>query len=302
MKVYRYKGPAGTVEIQPPLAVRLVKSSWFLSLWTLGFVIWGGYYLSFSEPRVFLSTPLSADHKQIGDDCLACHVPFVGVPDDSCVSAECHQSIHRNTIHNTREERCINCHPSHTGGELTPASMSNEECARCHDELDKNPESIFHPDNQKSRKVTYVPRSIFRHRSHQFPPHYKCWQCHCTGDSTLDVKMQDLFKMDSCLKCHVRETCQVCHRYHQDREARPRDKTCINEQFVPDLLFKTMGCTAYRGREPNFKDLTVCETGQIAVEYGKELREEAAKESIFGMPASPAQGDTADGAEESAGE
>ncbi len=270
MKRLKFSGPGGEREIRLPALIRMVQSSWFLSLCTAGFALWGAYYLFFASPSVFLSKDLSPGHAEIASECVACHLPFTGVPNESCLSSGCHPSVMKNTIHNTRTERCVDCHPVHTGGELIPQALENSECDQCHRQLEQDPESIFFPRNKEKRKVTFVPRSVFRHKSHQFPPHYRCWQCHCTGPQTLDTPMKDLFKMDTCLKCHERKGCQVCHSYHQDRESRPRDMTCVHEQFVPDLQYKTMLCTPYRGREPGFKGLTVCESGEPVTEYGAE--------------------------------
>ena len=90
MKNYRYKGPEGEVEIKSPLPVRLVESSRMLTLWTLGFVIWGGYYLVAADPAMFLGKKLSSTHKQYQSQCIVCHTPFVGVTNEACQSPGCH--------------------------------------------------------------------------------------------------------------------------------------------------------------------------------------------------------------------
>jgi len=270
MKTYYYDGPGGRTEMPPPLPARMAGASWFLVICTLGFIGWGAYYLYLADPSVYLGRHLSPGHDSLESNCAACHQPFTGVPNSSCTAPDCHIEIETKTIHNTRDRKCAECHPVHTGGELVNTSLPDEECDRCHRRLMEDPGSVFHPDNRNLRAVTYVPRSIFRHRSHQFPPHYRCWQCHCTGDETLDVPMRDLFKMDSCLKCHEREGCGVCHAYHQQRKPRPRDMRCIRRQFVSELQYKTLGCTEYRGRRPGFNDLVVCGTDQPAITYGRK--------------------------------
>lgn len=270
MKKHSYIGPGGVVEIKIPITIKMAESTWFLVLWTVGFVLWSAYYLYMAPTTVFLSRALSSNHKHLEKECIVCHVHNEGVPNESCSSLDCHDEQARETIHNSREVKCYSCHPEHNEGELIQASIENQVCDECHQQLKLDPESIFHPDRVATRKVTYVPRKIFRHKPHQFPPNYKCWQCHCTGKKTLDVPMKDLFKMDACLKCHERITCRVCHQYHQERVSRPRDKTCIKEELVPQLLLKTYGCTPYRGRAPGFIGLSVCETGEPAETYGQK--------------------------------
>lgn len=264
MKQYTYKGPGGEVRVREPLAVRLVESTVVLSVLTFIFILWGAYYLHLADQRVFLGRGLSSVHKKLEKDCMACHVPFLGVTDEACQSPECHPKVMADTIHNTRKPRCIECHPEHTGGEVPPPAVTAKTCAECHDRLKADPESQFYPPKWEKRTVTNVPRKIFRHRSHQYPPHYKCWQCHCTGKGTLNTPMEQLFVMDSCLKCHEQENCKVCHPYHQQREPRPRSTNCVRQEYVSELQFKTLECTEYKGRVPGFNHLTVCETGEPA--------------------------------------
>jgi len=270
VKTYSYKGPAGEVEIKDPIAVRLVESSWWLTLWTIGFMIWGAYYLYFAPPSVFLGKKLSPAHKQLQADCMACHAPFIGVTDESCASADCHAAKAQNTLHDGLGRTCVSCHPEHTDGALIPQVLSQQNCADCHKRLAKDPASTFYADAAHPRINTFVSRKLYKHRSHQFPPFFRCWQCHCLGDKTINTPTKELFLMSSCVKCHEEKDCSVCHHYHDPREPRAKLLTCIKEQFVPDLLFKALSCEDYKGRPKGFKDIKVCETGGLIVDFGKD--------------------------------
>jgi len=272
-----HKDRAGEVEIRDPILIRALLSPWLNIILATGLVFWGCYYLYFAPHSVFLGLHLSSEHKDLEHDCLACHQPYYGVPNESCASMDCHQDITTDSIHNTRTTSCFSCHAEHAGGYPIPAGMDDRECEDCHRKLKADPDSIFHPDRAAAREVTYVPRKIYRHMTHQFPPNYRCWQCHCIGEKTLNTPMEDLFKMESCLKCHEEKGCQLCHQYHQPRVARPRTRTCVNEKFLPELQLKTIGCTPYRGREPGYKNLTICETGEPAATYGKSRTDEDGK-------------------------
>jgi hypothetical protein len=288
MKPFEYKGPGGEIRVQDPLAVRLVESTWFLTILTLAFVAWGAYYLYFADPQVFLGRRLSPAHQKLEKECMACHSPFAGVTDEACASTDCHPGIAQNTIHNTRDARCFSCHREHTDGAPLPVGVANSGCAQCHDRLQADPKSIFYPPNYERRQITNVPRAIFRHRLHQYPPHYKCSQCHCIGDKTLNLRMEQLFRMDSCMKCHEQADCAVCHKYHQQREPRPRTRACIKQDFVSELQFKTLECTPYRGREPGFENMTVCETGAPAALPGATAASAPAPAPAPGDTAAPA--------------
>jgi len=276
MKKYSYKGPAGEVEIKDPIAVRLAESSWFLTLWTVGFMVWGGYYLYFAPPETFLGRTLSPGHVHLQNDCLACHQPFTGVPDESCGGSGCHEKIRTATIHNTMERPCISCHPEHTDGEFIKLGIGIPECITCHQKLEQDPKSAFYQKREDPRKITYVSREKFKHRSHRYPPFYKCYKCHCTGKGTIDVPMENLFLMESCVKCHEESDCGSCHIYHDQRDPRSRHLECIDEQFMPEMLLKTMGCSPYRERAPGFINLEVCETGEPAKDFGKTSPTEGA--------------------------
>jgi hypothetical protein len=270
VKTYSYKGPAGEVEIKDPLAVRLVESSWWLTLWTIGFMVWGAYYLYLAPPSVFMGEALSSGHRKLAADCAACHSPFLSVADESCAAANCHAAKARNTLHDGLRRTCVSCHPEHTGGALLPRGITQQDCATCHNQLAKDPKSRLYASADPPRINTFVSRKLFKHRSHQFPPFFRCWQCHCLGERTINIPTRDLFLMSSCLKCHEQKDCSVCHQYHDPRDAHPKLVSCIDAQFVPDLLFKTLSCEDYQGRPKAFKDIKVCETGGLLIDYGKE--------------------------------
>jgi hypothetical protein len=212
MKKYRYKGPSGVVEIKSPLHVRLVESSWMLTLWAVGFMAWGAYYLIYADPYVFIGKELSIGHKVLQSDCITCHQPFVGVSDETCTSTGCHSAVAKEkaTLHDSLGHRCTDCHWEHTDGAFISFGLGEKDCAECHEKLKNDPDSKFYAGNADQRKMTDVSRKIFKHRSHQFPPHYKCWQCHCTGKGTLDTPMEELYKMSACLLCHEEKACGVC--------------------------------------------------------------------------------------------
>jgi predicted CXXCH cytochrome family protein len=170
---------------------------------------------------LFLGRQLSSTHRQLENNCYACHTPWKGVFNESCAATDCHPEI-ENTIHNTMDRTCISCHVEHTDGAPLSVAMDNPECIQCHERMAADPESALHPQRLQSRQLTFVPRQTFRHAGHAPKP--KCWECHCNGKDTINVDTKDLFKMKSCLVsgCHDQKQaeCKHCHPlFHEQRSA-----------------------------------------------------------------------------------
>lgn len=288
-----FKGPGGEVRIKDPLPLRLVDSPLVIALFTIGFMVWGGYYLSFSDPESFLGPPLSPGHKNLQDNCFVCHVPFEPVPQYSCERSGCHAGTVNKLTHVTMP--CKSCHPMHTGGSFDPESMAAAECDQCHAELAKDPSSIFHPEVKARRPFTNVPREIMAHRKHETTK-YKCVQCHCLGKNTLKEPMEELFKMDTCLKCKPHRgdppDCKECHNYKLPEwrfhvpAAKTEKRTCLRPEEWKRLVHKTRVCTRFREREPGHKNLGICGTDTPATEYSPPPPDPGPQEA--------SDGDTAD--------
>jgi len=276
MKTHKYKGPEGSIEFRDPLALRMVESNWFMAACALVFMVWGGYYLSFTNPEALYGRGLTPGHLALKNDCFTCHVPFRGVPNNSCVQSGCHAAIHAHQSH--YRWACVECHDRHTDGAFDPRPYPDAECVRCHEKEESDPTSPFHPDNKTRRKSTTAPMSILPHGKHE-TSRYKCVQCHCLGRNTLQTQMEDLFKMETCMLCkeHVYKPpkCKVCHNHGQPRRlfhlerAITKRRDCMTPDELMELVHKVKLCTPYLSREPGFKNLTVCETDENIVEWLK---------------------------------
>ncbi|MFO8056649.1 MAG: hypothetical protein R6V10_05075 [bacterium] len=259
MKRYTFTGPEGQVKIKEPWPVRIVDSVWLILLLTVALGAWGSYYLYQDDKTVFTGRELSAPHRELKNDCTACHDPFQGVPNRACTNSDCHPEM-KNTIHSTEAVKCHQCHPGHNNGGLATIEMDYQECRSCHEpgkDVTGNP------------RVTNVSRDIFRHGAHS-PPR-DCWYCHCTGKGTLDIKTKDLFKMDSCLSsgCHdeQQKDCDYCHaKPHPERSPSPRTMQCLHQGPLLPRLKGTkirMYCTPHAERKRGFLGMEVCETGEL---------------------------------------
>lgn len=92
------------------------------------------------DDGVWLSGPMHASHRFMGDDCTACHVEaFTMVRDQECIA--CHQSVSHHvdtSVHQLpelEEQRCASCHKEHN----EPSVLSRRDqglCADCHDDLE----------------------------------------------------------------------------------------------------------------------------------------------------------------------
>lgn len=95
--------------------------------------------LPLPDDGLWLSGPMHAAHRFMGDDCTACHVePFVRVRDQECIA--CHVSVTHHVdplVHQfdeLEETRCASCHKEHKEPSVL---VRNDQglCGDCHGDL-----------------------------------------------------------------------------------------------------------------------------------------------------------------------
>ncbi len=98
--------------------------------WVVLFLVLAARFAS-AQSALFVSPgPLAKPHASLTQRCEACHVPFKGVPDASCLSCHEHtrkqietkQGFHASTV----AKRCAACHADHKGGNSVPTPTLNE--------------------------------------------------------------------------------------------------------------------------------------------------------------------------------
>lgn len=188
--------------------------------------------LAFIFPAQMVSPGgLTPAHAEIGQDCMACHVPLRGVAAERCVT--CHRVADiglrttkglplarpnlKTTFHqDLTQQNCVACHSEHHGplfsaldrkafdhAQLTPARRG--QCATCH----AAPVDIIHPKGVGN-----------------------CAQCHTNAAWKPATFNHDrLFRLQGehnvpCVTCHTlnttsRFTCYGCHE-HQPADLRAR--------------------------------------------------------------------------------
>ncbi len=214
------------IPLEEPLT-RAARSPWLILLSALAFLAWALSFFFMSEEKAFLGTPLSVEHDHLKKDCKACHQPGRGVPDSSCASEKCHMNTIRNNLHESLPTPCLSCHPEHWYGKPIQKIMTDETCKACHEAIWKEkgkPEGSEEPDESK------VSREIFSHRPHR--KNYSCKICHGSGEGTLNIPREKLFRMNTCTICHMENQCQLCHSYH-DKKALPRPEIQESDTTPP---------------------------------------------------------------------
>jgi hypothetical protein len=309
MKKFTYRGPSGEVEIKEPLPLRMISSSWFLSLWTLALTLWAGYYLTFLDPGAFLGRRLSPGHANLirqKSACFTCHSPFESVSTEACL--DCHGKFIYASIHSTIP--CKQCHPGHTDGAFVPPALTEADCDKCHNRAatvewkwDPDPKKLpaqshvpYYPDRVGNPDLSHYPRdvssshaplNIFQHSKHtglgstrEGKKKFACYQCHFVGPKTMNTPLQDLITMKSCMDCkyHGKTApgCKSCHNYrlhtytfHLPKGPVLKKRQCITIHELLDAKSKIALEGPPPNAEPGWKDLPVCETGEPAINYGK---------------------------------
>lgn len=99
------------------------------------------------DDGLWLSGPMHAAHRFMGDDCNACHVePFVRVRDAECIA--CHVSVTHHVdplLHQfdeLEETRCANCHKEHKEPSVLVRSDQGL-CGDCHGNLEASSASMI---------------------------------------------------------------------------------------------------------------------------------------------------------------
>ena len=131
--------------------------AWWLS-WLLVLTITGLYFGSALQGRDqtwFLPGPTTHGHYQIETDCMACHAPYQGVTQESCL--ECHgaELAQANDSHPDKKFRdprnvallerlnaraCVSCHGEHGQEHTYPIGVTQppDFCEHCHREVAKD--------------------------------------------------------------------------------------------------------------------------------------------------------------------
>jgi len=178
---------------------------------------------TFKYPDSMISPgALISAHQELTTDCFACHVPFLGVSSNRCIS--CHAVDHiglRSTLgeiitepkteiafhQELIEQDCIACHIDHSGARLAhnPHTFSHmlllperrDQCGDCHTK----------PENEIHLNLTVG-----------------CAECHSVSGWKPVMFDHDLFfELDrdhntTCVTCHVNNvltefTCYGCHEH-----------------------------------------------------------------------------------------
>jgi hypothetical protein len=210
----------GRIPLEDPIT-RAVRSPWLILISALVFLAWALSHFLLPEEKAFLGTPLSVEHDHLKDDCKACHQPGRGVPEFSCASEKCHLDTIQNNLHESLPTPCLACHPEHWYGKPIQKLMTDEACKACHDAIWRE---RGRPEESR------VSRDIFSHRPHR--KNYKCQTCHGTGEGTIKVPREKLFKMNTCTICHMETQCQLCHSYH-DKKALPKPEIQESDTTPP---------------------------------------------------------------------
>jgi len=150
-------------------------------------------------------------HNELQNDCLACHKPFAGTPNENCIS--CHKINEidkKNTVQfhqKMQNQSCITCHSDHKGLNIKLALNKFEH--RLLNENDRNACVSCHaqPKNQLHNQVTT-----------------SCVSCHTTTKwkpSTFNHDKYFILDKDhntNCATCHQTTdyktyTCYGCHEH-----------------------------------------------------------------------------------------
>lgn len=185
--------------------------------------------MAFVWPQAMVAPgPVMSAHAQIGNDCFACHTPFMGASPDRCT--DCHKVAQIGTrttkgvaiaaaarkiaFHQAlAKPDCMACHSDHAGPRLVKAAEHvfahdllkpeiRTRCAACH----KAPATQIHAQagntcaqchTQKAWKpATFDHRRFFALTG---PHNASCTTCHTKGN----------FKRYTCYGCHEHQPAQI---------------------------------------------------------------------------------------------
>ncbi|MET0051722.1 MAG: class III cytochrome C family protein [Candidatus Thiodiazotropha sp.] len=215
-----------------------------------------GLALFLPELTIMPGKPIPA-HEAIGDDCFACHTPFLGSTPEKCIG--CHKvaeiglkttqgeaidgepnkvAFHQNLI----EQDCVACHSDHKGvmafqpihgfsHELVSA-MVRDRCEGCHNRpLDKLHRKLNGSCNECHDQQTWTSARFNHEEYFRFDQHHDtdCETCHRDSD----------YDRYTCYGCHEHsrsriraehyeegirdfENCAECHRSGDEHEAEYR--------------------------------------------------------------------------------
>ncbi|HQV36050.1 MAG TPA: cytochrome c3 family protein [Flavobacterium sp.] len=149
-------------------------------------------------------------HNELQNDCLACHKPFAGTPNENCIS--CHKINEidkKNTVQfhqKMQNQSCITCHSDHKGLNIKLALNKFEH--RLLNENDRNACVSCHaqPKNQLHNQVTT-----------------SCVSCHTTTNwKTIANFNHDLVNAKS------RNNCVSCHQVPKDNFHNKTSNNCLS--------------------------------------------------------------------------
>ncbi len=212
--------------------------------------------LAIAYPDALLSPgKLTKGHKEITNDCLACHTPFRGITSVQCIS--CHKQsdigyktvagavLKKNTdtalFHNgLADNSCIECHTDHKGTFPSQAvkpfrhtSLSPQlrnDCISCH--KNQTPKNTLHQlakgNCLECHQTTGWKLATFDHENFTASSGNQCISCHKADQPADNMHRQS---QANCGTCHstsrwIPATFDHNRYYRLDRDHRTSCKTC----------------------------------------------------------------------------
>jgi hypothetical protein len=209
----------------------------------------------------FLISPgnLYQAHSEIQNNCLACHKPISGTPNEKCISCHKISEISKNNsilkLHEmTRYQSCTSCHSEHKGIDYKVAlnkfnhsllpEKDRNSCVSCHQPPKDNFHTISTNNCVTCHSVKKWKPSTFNHNKFfvlDNNHNVSCSTCHTTND----------YKNYTCFGCHehsmnnIREkhieegitnfvNCIKCHRNANEDDIQMSEsevKNYINKEF-----------------------------------------------------------------------
>ena len=91
----------------------------YFSIFVIVFIFLNSYPIS---NAVFMNGEISAKHSYLKNDCKACHTPWEGVKDVSCIQCHVDDDHYYDEVKETyvNKIRCFDCHLEHQGRTYDP--------------------------------------------------------------------------------------------------------------------------------------------------------------------------------------
>lgn len=214
-------------------------------------------------------------HREIADDCFACHTPFLGSTADNCIA--CHRvdeiglkttkglpidgeiknvAFHQQLI----EEDCVACHSDHKGvmafrpisrfsHELVAVSM-REQCEGCHTNPGDNLHRRIEGNCSQCHTIEAWRPATFDHTDYfRFDRHHDsdCKTCHVGND----------YSSYTCYGCHEHSRANIREEHYEEGI---RDyENCVEchrsgDEDEAEWRWRSRGEGDYRSWNGNFRD------------------------------------------------